>query len=235
MIFSKIPSILSQAYTLVPLRDDLAVLQHDPYQIQRITGPSSLAKRQEPVAYLYWDRSHGRIKAIFNLDINFTIAQILGNAGVNLAQSVLNDLRSFGAYGPRVRGTWPWALGGAEWAAQLGANWEVMFQRPHGVITVGILITIFPRFRNLSSINLVLDMLRAWFERAGYYTIAVRVQNAARAGEIGSRLREGRSITERQIVGSRSDSKFCSSPIQNWIFVVTPGKLDGLLPPLITC
>ena len=154
---------------------------------------------------------------------------------MNLAHSVLADLRHFGEYGSLVPGTAAYVLQGAQWAAQLGADWEVMFQGPHGVVTVGILITLQYRFRSMSCTNNVLNMLRAWFERAGYDAITVRVRNAARAGEIGPRLREGRSITERQTVGARSDSKFCSSPIQNWIFVVTPGKLDGLLPPLITC
>ena len=230
MIFPKIPSILSRAYTLSPLRDDLAALQHHPYQIQRITDPSYLAKRQPPAVSLYYDLRFRRIKAVFNLDINFTIARILGNAGVNLAQSVLTDLRYFGEYGPV-----PYLLEGAAWAAQLGSDWEAMLQRPHGVVTVGIMITLNSRFRSKSCTNLVLAMLQAWFARVGLDALPVRVYDARHAGEIGPRLREGRSITERQTVGARSDSKFCSSPIQNWIFVVTSGKLDGLLPPLITC
>ena len=230
MIFPKIPSILSQAYTLSPLRDDRAVLQHHPYQIPRITYPLYLAKRQPPVASLYYDCRGGNVKAVFNLDINFIIAQILGHADVNLAQSIITDLRRFGEHGPAS-----YLVQRAAWHAQLGADWEIMLQRPHGVITVGILITLDIRFQSFRFVNQILDMLRAWFERGGYDAIAVRPPNAVLAGVVGASVREGRSITERQTVGARSDSKFCISPIQNWIFVVMPGNLDGLLPPLITC
>lgn len=49
----KLLSILSQANTLPPLRADLAVLQHHPYQIQKLTDPSYLIKRQVDIATLY--------------------------------------------------------------------------------------------------------------------------------------------------------------------------------------
>ena len=82
MIYPKMLNILSQAYTMPPLRDDLAVL---PYQIQKISDPAHLAKRQSPTAILYWDR-HGNIKAVFSMQISFILAQILENEGVNLAE-----------------------------------------------------------------------------------------------------------------------------------------------------
>ena len=133
MTFPKILSILSQAYTLPPLRDHLAVLQHHPYQIQKFTAPSSLAKRQDPVANLYWDRK-GRIKAIFNLNISYTIVQILENLGMNLAQSVLTELERYAEHFEPE----PYFFREANWAAQLGLNWREIFQRPHGVVTIGV-------------------------------------------------------------------------------------------------
>ena len=231
MIFPKILSILCPALTLPPLRDDLAVPQHHPYQIQRFTDPSSLAKRQIPTATLYWDRL-GRIKAVFNLGINIVIANILEQQGINLAQSVLSELNQFADSGAVPLGD---ILQGARWAAQLGQNWQEILQRSRGEVTVGILIE---RTRDYSEqyTYLVLNLLVHWFHQNGFASYAVPVVNAARAGEVwpGNGIKE-RSITERQTVEARTASKFCQAPIQNWPFVLAAGELDKLLIPLITC
>lgn len=93
IIFPKILSILSQIYTLPTLQDDSTVLQHHPYQIQRLET-SYLAKRNGPIATVYWDAS-GAIKTIFNMDINIRIVQLLAWSGVSLAHSVLADCRQW--------------------------------------------------------------------------------------------------------------------------------------------
>ena len=230
MTFPKILSILSQAYTLPPLRDHLAVLQHHPYQIQKFTAPSSLAKRQYPVATLYWD-TQGRIKAIFNMNINYLVVQVLENAGMNLAQSVLTELQRYAEYNePEVN-----FFRRATWAAQLGLNWMENFQRPHGVVTIGIYVRLASRRRTIRRTSLILGIMQQWFDQSGYGVWIQQVPTVEGIGQVGANLMEGRSITERETVGARSDSKFCNLRIQNWPFVFTPGKVDPLLAPLITC
>ena len=229
MIFPQILSILSHAYTLPPLRHDLAVLQHHPYQIQSFTDPSYLAKRQIEVASVYWDRV-GKIKAVFNININFVVAQMLENAGINLAQSVLTELQQYAWNSPANN-----LLRGSRWGAQLGTNWEVIRQQPYGVVTVGILFKAHVRFQAQRYRNILIQMILDWLYQSGYGSAAIQVSDAAHTGEVGANPRERRSITERQIFGARSDSKFCKAPIQNWPFVFTPGKLEKLLEPLITC
>ena len=64
---------------------------------------------------------------------------MLGNAGANLARSLLTDLTRFGMESLRVRGSDPNPLQGANWEAQIGADTEAELQRPNAVITVGIL------------------------------------------------------------------------------------------------
>ena len=232
MIFSKILGILSPAHTLPPLRDDLAVPQHHPYQIPGLTDPSYLAKRQIPTAILYWDQQ-GRVKAVFKLGINFIIADILEHQGINLAQSVLSELNQFADSGAvPLFGI----LQGAVWAAQLGENWQEILQRSRGEVTVGILITRTSSYLSERCTYLMLNLLVNWFQQNGFMSYAVPVPNAARAGNMGPRDGiEERSITERQTVEARTASKFCQAPIQNWPFVLAAGELDKLLIPLITC
>ena len=230
MTFPKILSILSQVYTLPPLRDHITVLQHHPYQIQKFTSPSSLAKRQIPVATLYWD-GQGRIKAIFNLDINYIVVQILENAGVNLAQSVLTGLQRYVEYLEPEANIFTHAI----WAAQLGLNWRENFQRPHGVVTMGVNLRMAPGFRRYRHVFFVVDVIRQWLAQSGYAVWIQRVPRADIVGQMEANVMEGRSITERETIGARSDAKFCNLPIQNWPFMLTPGKVDLLLAPLITC
>ena len=232
MIFSKILSILSPAHTLPPLRDDLAVPQHHPYQMPRLADPSYLAKRQIPTACLYWDRQ-GRIKAVFKLSIDFIVGDILEHQAINLAHSVLSELVQF-VYSDTVP-VGP-ILTGAAWAAQLGENWQEMIQRSRGEITVGILITRTQRYYSRQCTYLMLSLLEYWFAQYGFGSYAVPVQDAARAGNVGPRDGiEELSITERQTVEARTVSKFCQAPMQNWPFVLAAGELDKLLIPLITC
>ena len=230
MIFPKILSILFQAYTLPsPPKDDLAVLQHHPYHIEKSTDPSDLAKRQTTVATLYWDQK-GNIKAIFNVNVYFIGADIFRYTGVSLAQSILAEFQEYMANEPE-----DFMILGPTLASQIGREWRLMFQRPHGVVTIGILFRTRRLFRTLRSINLVLSSMQRWFARSGYPTIVAQVVNAALAGNVGENLMERGSITENQTVGARDESKFCELLIQNWPFVFTPGKLDSLLAPLITC
>ena len=230
MTFPKILSILSQAYTLPPLRDHLAVLQHHPYQIQEFTAPSSLAKRQYPVATLYWDKQ-GRIKAIFNLDINHIVVQIMESAGMNLAQSVLAEFQRYMEYNEPEADF----LTRAVWGAQLGLNWRENFQLPHGVVTIGVAVRLPRGARWLRYTDIILRIMQQWFAQSGYYAMIQQVPRVEGVGQVGANLMEGRSITERETVGARSDSKFCNLRIQNWPLVFTPGKVDPLLAPLITC
>ena len=230
MMFLKILSILFQAYTLPPpIRDDLAVLQHHPYQIEKSTDPSDLAKRQTPVATLYWD-GRGNIKAIFNVNVYYIGADIFRYAGVSLAQSILTGFQEYMANEPEARMiAWP------NLASQIGREWRLMFQRPHGAVTVGILVKTLSNYRRYHHMELVLASMQRWFARSGYIAIAHKVANAVLAGNVGENLTDESSITENQTVGARSDSKFCELLIQNWPFVFTPGKLDSLLALLITC
>lgn len=133
-------SISSQAYTLPPLREDPAVLQNHPYQIQKFTDPSYLPKGQLPVVNVYWD-TIGNIKAIFNVRIDFIGADVFRYAGFSLAQSILTEIEEYLANTPNNKNM----LRGAKFAAQIGREWERMFQRPHGQVTIGILITLPPR------------------------------------------------------------------------------------------
>ena len=230
MIFPQILSVLSQAYTLPPpLRDDLAVLQHHPYQIQEFTDPSYLAKREDPVATLFWDR-YGNIKAIFNANIYYTGVDIFRYSGFSLAQSILTEFIEYVTHEPESH-----MVVGALFSSQLGREWAQMIQEPHGVVTIGILITLSQPFSTTRCITLIMATMQRWFAQHGRTVINKRVENAVRAGNVGENLIEGHSITEKQTVGSRSDSKFCELLIQNWPFVFTPGELDKLLPPLITC
>ena len=232
MIFPKILNILSPAHSLPPLRDDLAVPQHHPYQIQRFTDSSSLAKRQIPTATLYWDR-RGRIKAVFKLSINFIVASILEHQGINLAQSVLSELNQFAYSGTMPVGP---ILEGAVWAAQLGENWQEILQRSSGEVTVGILIRRNGSYCSRRCTSVMLSLLQTWFQQNGFASQRVPVLDAAMADNVGPRDGIGeRSITERQTVEARTLSKFCQAPIQNWPFVLAAGELDKLLIPLITC
>lgn len=223
-------NILSRAKTLPPIRGDLAILQHHPYPIQRFTDPSYLAKRQVPVATLYYD-IHGNIKAIFNLEITHMIVQILGNAGVDLGRSVLAEFQEYLENSAPV----PTYFAGAFWAAQLGYNWRAILQRPNGDVTIGLLVRLDRTFRTVSRTRFVLDMMKQWFAQSGYIAITQLVQNAEEAGQEEPISKEGSSITKRQIVKARSDSKFCKLSIQNWPFVFKPGKVDKLEAPFITC
>ena len=228
MIYPKMLNILSQAYTLSPLRDDLAVT---PYQIQKISDPAHLAKRQPPVVTLYWDRN-GHIKAVFKMHISWIVAQVLQYEGVNLAQSVMGALRAHAM----VYGETETAISqGATWASQLGTNWRNILDEYGGQATIGILIKLRPAVLSDENTTRILQLLQAWFNLSGYSEFAVEVQDASRAGIDGGNRIERRSLTERQTVEARSDSKFCKPTIQNWQFVLTPGKLDTLLAPLITC
>lgn len=228
-------SILPQIYTLPTLRDDLTVLQHHPYQIQRLenrTNSSYLAKREGAVATLYWDSS-GPIKAIFNMDINSEVAQIFENSGVNLAQSVLAQCRQYmeGPFSPAFI-----YLAGAAWAAQLGRHWRNILQRPSGVTTIAILITLRPRWRTPSYLAVVVYELQKWSSQGGNSVIVRHVQNAQSAGNApGNQFTDGSSIKEEQTVGDHSKTRFCRSPIQNSPFVFTVHALDSLLTPHITC
>ena len=228
MIYSKMLSILSQAYTLPPLRHDLAPL---PYQIQKFSDPAPLAKRQTRAAYLYWDQN-GNIKAVFNLQISYIVAQVLENSGVNLAQSVLSAFRS---YVTTAAGQGAGILDGAVWASQLGTNWAALMQQFGGEATIGVLVTLRPPFRSFQNRVFILQLIQFWFNVCGYRAFQQEVEDAARVGNaVGNRI-ERPSLTERQTVGARSDSKFCKPTIQNWQYVLTPGRLDTLLAPLITC
>ena len=230
MIFLKILSILSQAYTLPTLlRDDLAVLEHHPNQIQKFTNPSYLAKRQDPVATLFWDRT-GKIKAIFNVNIYYTGAEIFRYSGYSLAQSILTEFKEYVTHEPENI-----LLDGASFSSQIGREWTQMFREPHGVVTIGILVNLIQRKCSTRCINLVLAAMQRWFAQHGLMVINKRVESAAGAGNIGQSLIEGHSITENHTVGARGDSKFCELLIQNWPFVFTPGDVDKLLPFLITC
>ena len=123
----------------------------------------------------------------------------------------------------------------ASWASQLGANWRDILDQYGGQVTIGILVRLRPAVRSDWNTSLVLHLMQAWFNIAGYTAFSQEVRDARRGGmEVGNRI-ERRSLTERQTVEARSDSKFCKPMIQNWQFVLTPGKLDTLLAPLITC
>ena len=230
MMFPKILIILFQAYMLSPpLRDDLAVLQHHPYQIEKSTDPSDLAKRQASVATLYWDE-RGNIKAIFNVNVYYIGADIFRHAGFSLAQSILTEFQEYMANEPEA-----YIIAWQHFASQIGHEWSLMIQRPHGVVTIGILLKTRARFHARRFIILVLSSMQRWFARSGYNAITERVENARLTGNVGENLTERRAIIENQSVAARSDSKFCELLIQNWPFVFTPGKLDSLLAPLIIC
>ena len=228
MIYPKMLSILSQAYTLPPLRDDLALL---PYQVQKFSDPAHLAKRQYSIATLYWDRN-GNIKAVFNVQISFVVAQILRNEGLNLAQSVLTAFRTFVIW---AAGSGAGVFGGALWQTQLGNNWPAIIPSVGGQATLGVLVTLRPPLRSFQNTVFVLQLMQFWFHLGGYGSFQQEVADAAIAGTMGGIRTERPSLTERQIVEARSDSEFCKLTIQNWQFVLAPGKLDTLLAPLITC
>ena len=230
MIFPKILSILSPAKTLPPIRDDLAIVQHHSYQIQRFTDPSYLAKRQIPVATLYWD-SRGRIKAIFNLHISRILARILVNEGVNLGLSVLADLQRYGENSESV----VTILRETYCAAQLGVNSGVNPQTLPDEVSIGLYFRLARGYRTHWRTDLILQMMEQWFARSGYITLRQQVRYAGNAGQEELFLKEGGNITERQTVGTRSASKFCELSIQNWPLVFVPGKLDKLAAPYITC
>ena len=230
MMFPKILSILFQAcMPPPPVRDDLAVLQHHPYKIEKSTDNSDLAKRQDPVATLYFD-ARGNIKAIFNVNVYYIGADIFRYAGVSLAQSILTEFQEYMANEPE--GSW---IIGHRCASQIGREWRLMFQRPHGVVTVGIVVKLRSQYRSYRCVLRVLSSMQRWFARSGHIAITERVRDATLAGNVGESLTERRSITENQTAGALSDSKFCELLIQNWPFVFAPGKLDSLLAPLITC
>ena len=226
MIYPKMLSILSQAYTLPPLRDDLAPL---PYQIQKFSDPAHLAKRPLPIATLYWDQN-GNIKAIFKMQITWMVAQILENSGVNLALGVLTALHAFAA-----QAAGPAATLQAQWQGQLGSSWMDILQQYGGQATIGVLVRIAPGVQFDQNTALLLEAMQTWFTLSGYAAVTVRVEDARNVGNAVANRIERPSLTERQTVGARSDSKFCKLTIQNWQFVLTPGKLDTLLAPLITC
>ena len=221
-------SILSQAYRLPPLRDDLALL---PYQTQKFSDPAHLAKRQIHVATLYWDRN-GNIKAVFNMQISHVVARVVENEGWNLAQSVGTAFRT---YAILTAGLESAIFTGAVWASQLGASWRDILQQRGGSATIGILVILHPALRSYQHTAFVLRLMQFWFELSGYLAFPQEVEDAVRAGNEGGNRIERRAFTERQTVEARSDSKFCKPTIQNWQFVFTPGKLDTLLAPLITC
>ena len=228
MIYPKMLSILSQAYTLPPLRDDLALV---PYQIQKFSDPAHLAKRQYPIATLFWDRN-GNIKAVFNMQISFLVAQILGNEGVNLAQSVLS---AFQSYVTTAAGPAAGIFRGATWASQLGSNWAAIVHQFGGEATISVLVTIRPPLRSYQNTVFILQLMQFWFSLTGYVAFQQEVADATRVGNVPGNRIERHSLTERQTIEARSDSKFCKLMIQNWQFVLTPGKSDTLLAPLITC
>ena len=235
IIFPKIPGLLSQIYTLPTLRDDLTAVQHHPYQIQRLedrASSPSLVKRDGAIATLYWD-PNGAIKAIFNMDINWEVAQILSMSGVSLAQSVLNDCYAFLHYpiGPAF-----FILAGARWTAQLGNQWRNILRRPHGVTTLAITIVLHPQLTNPAFLSVVLSALQQWFTQGGNYVNVVQVQNAQAAGNMPANRVGGRSspIKERAL-GEPSSSRFCKSPIQNSPAMFTVGTLASLLTPPIRC
>ena len=96
----------------------------------------------------------------------------------------------------------------AEWAAQLGNDWRVIFQRPHGVVTVGILLSLSQRYQGARNRRLLLKKMMEWFALSGYYAITQRVPNALNVGQTVSTSIKERSITERQSVEAHGDSKF---------------------------
>ena len=230
MIYSKmLISILSQAYTLPAHRDDLALL---PYQIQKFSDPAHLAKRQDPIATLYWDRN-GNIKAIFNIQISFIFAQILGHEGTNLARGVLTALQNFVT---TAAGHGAVVLNGAVWGSQMGTNLQSIIQLlGSGQVTIGILVTLRPRVRSYQNTVLILQLMQFWFQLSGYVAVQQEVEDAVRVGNAAENRIERRSLIERQTVEAPRYSKFCKLTIQNWQFVLTPGKPDTLLAPLITC
>ena len=227
--------ISSQVYTLPTLRDDLTVLQHHPYQIQRLensTDSSYLAQEGGAVATLYWDSS-GAMKAIFNMDINSEVAQIFESSGVNLAQSVLAECRQYmeGPFSPAFI-----YLERAAWAAQLGRHWRNILHRPGGVTTIAILIVLGPRWSNPSYLGVVVHVLQEWFSQGRNSVIVRHVQNARDAGNVpGNQFTDGGSINEERTVGDHSNTRFCRSPIQNSPFLFTVHTFDSLLTPQITC
>ena len=227
MIYPKMLNILSQAYTLPPLRDDLALS----YQIQNFSDPAHLAKRQYRVATLYWDRN-GNIKAVFNMQIGFIVAQILENLGENLGQSVLTALQ---VYVTMAAGPAAYILDSATWSSQIGRNWRSILREFGGQTTIGVLVRLPPSSQIRWHTILISHLMQAWFTFSGFIAFLEEVEDASLAGNAGIFRIERRSLTERQTVEARSDSKFCKPMIQNWQFVLTPGKLDTLLAPLITC
>ena len=230
-VFPKILSLLSQIYTLPTLRDD----QHHPYQIQRLEDRASspyLVKRDGAIATLYWDAS-GAIKAIFNMDINYEVAEILSRSGVNLALSVLTDCHAF--MDNRLSPAF-FMLDGAKWRAQLGNQWRNILRRPHGVTTLAITIVLHPQMSTPEFLTVVLTTLQQWLTQGGNYVNVVQVQNAQDAGNALANQVGGRSsLIEERAFGEPGNSRFCKSPIQNSPAVFTVGTLASLLTPPITC
>lgn len=137
------------------------------------------------------------------MDINYVVLQILENAGVNLALSVLSELEQY-IENSALSDIPPTA----EWGAQLGLNWRDILQRPHGVVTVGIFLTLGHMHRGDRVRRLVLYKMQQWFALSGYQSITQKVQNARIVGQTVPTPINERSITERQSVEAHSDSKF---------------------------
>ena len=227
--FPKLLGILCQVYTLPTLQDDLTVIQHHAYQIQRLENDSSyLAKREGATATLYWD-VNGAIKAIFNMDINNEVLQAFENSGVDLAQNVLAECERFML---NLQGQAFLYLNGAIWSAQLGSHWRNILRRPSGVATLSILIQLQPRWTGAGFVAMAVGLLHSWLTQGGNTVIEKFVTNARDAGNAPG---DGRSIIEERTLRARPKSRFCSSPIQNSPFLFTVGTLDSLLTPLITC
>lgn len=161
MIYPKMLSILSHAYTLPPHRDDLGVL---PYQIQKFSDPSHLVK-QTPIATVYSDR-HGNIKAVFNVQVNAIVVQILEHAGLNLARSVLIAFQRYTLNGPESN-----ILFGAAWSSQLGTNWGAILQEYGGVASLGILVTLRRSAQSMRNTHSVIHEMSLWFALSGYVAL----------------------------------------------------------------
>ena len=229
MIFLKILSILSQTYTLPPLRDDLAVLQHQPCRIETPENPSYLAKRSFPIANMYYDK-RGHVKVIFKVQATFAILSLVGRSSMGLAQCILSECQLWMLNAPR-----PDVLAGAVWAAQVGSEWPGIIERSFGDGTMAILLTLRPLWLTQPGVDHVLGLLQQWFGRIGYDTTVDLVSHALDVCNARGNPVQGNSITERQTFGDLSDSKYCKAPIQNWPFVFMPGEMNVLLPPVIRC
>ena len=230
IISSKLLSILSQTYTLPTLQDDLTVLQHHPYQIQRLET-SHLAKRVDPIAIVYWD-TNGVIRVIFNMELNLGLVQIFERSGTNMASSILSDCQRWMQNPSSPAGP---LLVGAHWVAQLGQYWRHIFNQPHGLTTIGITISLQPQ--HAMFVGVVLHILQQWLSNGGNYIAIVQVPDARFAGYMsGKQVIDGGSVIGEPASGDAGTSRFCKSPIQNSPAMFVRGAFDKLLrQPTITC